>query len=179
MDLRSLMQQIQEGDREAFSTLYHRYNKIVLRIVLDEVKDVEAAKQIIKAVFSEAYNTIRQKGPYMGDLNGWFDALADKHIRHFKENGLKAAQEAQDAQKRQYSLEEARAIEEKVDARISDGEEKAQGSKNRGEIISFAGLCAFAVLLLWVLIGLLSKLEILPSIDIGYTWFNRVAFKLF
>ncbi|MDL2218324.1 hypothetical protein LJC27_06660 [Christensenellaceae bacterium OttesenSCG-928-M15] len=178
MDLLSLMQRIADGDREAFATLYNRYNKIVLRIALEKTDNKEDAVGVVKDVFKEVYSTIRTKGPYLGDINAWMDALSAKYARRrMLDQPVEETPPA--VSKKEYTSAEAKAIEKKADERIAVEETPEPRKKGKREIFSFAGLCLFALVLVWVLLGLLTTLEILPPFDLGYEWFNENLFRLF
>lgn len=205
MDLAGLMQRIQEGDREAFATLYSRYNKTVYRIAYESTGDSEKALIIVQGVFKEMYQTIREKGMYLGDLYGWLDALTTKHIglmqRARKENGTQQARPAAkrdmvreearvDARRptvgelkaqapRQYTKEEARALEARADARLFSEKEEQDEPREKSAALSIIGLSLATLLLLWVLLGLLGTLDVLPQWDLGYHWFNETFFRLF
>lgn len=224
MNLATLMQRIEQGDREAFATLYARYNQTVYTIALKQTGSADEAVLVVKAVFKEMYQTIREKGPYLGDLYAWLDALTDKHLRlmwHRHEQDALTQRQAPAAppppvpqmqqpvaapppvqqvmsyqqpqqayapgnfippappQPKQYSPEEAKALEQRVDARLFPEKEEKEKKKEKSSAPSFIALSLFAVLLLWILIGLLSTLEILPEWDLGYQWFNETFFRLF
>ncbi len=185
MDLNALMRRIQQGDREAFATLYTRYNKTVYRIALESTHNNEEAKHVVVAVFREMYQTIRSKGPYLGDLYGWLDALTAKQVRlrrmmrvNSKVETLANPQPVSSDRPRRYTEEEAAALEERAIRRLQNIPEKEE-QKQRSAWISMVALGATAVLLLWVLIGLLGTLSILPRWDLGYAWFNQTLFTLF
>jgi DNA-directed RNA polymerase specialized sigma24 family protein len=242
MDLSTLMRRIQQGDREAFATLYTRYNKTVYRIALDATHDSAEAVQVVIAVFREMYQTIRSKGPYLGDLYGWLDALTAKQIRLRRVMGGASSKPASPSQTaasappartsaassaRSYSQEEAAALQERALARLQRGEapaaaaaepmrspvyketerpprkavkkaksvpaaimdeeeydeeydeETAAEPSRAGGAFSVAILSLTALALLWVLIGLLGTLGILPQWQLGYAWFNQTLFPLF
>ncbi len=197
MDLNALMRRIQQGDREAFATLYTRYNKTVYRIALESTRNDEEAKHVVVAVFREMYQTIRAKGPYLGDLYGWLDALTAKQVRLRRMMRVGGAEEtmvspqpkpasvvspqfkaASVDRPRRYTEEEAAALEERALKRLQAIPEKEE-ERQRGGWVSIAVLGATAALLLWVLIGLLGTLSILPRWDLGYAWFNQTLFTLF
>ena len=240
MDLSTLMRRIQQGDREAFATLYTRYNKTVYRIALDATHDSAEAVQVVIAVFREMYQTIRSKGPYLGDLYGWLDALTAKQIRlrrvmggapsksvapSHTAAGAPPARTSAAPSARSYSQEEAAALQERALARLQRGEavvaaepmnspahketerpprksvkkaksvpaaimdeeeydeeydeEAAAEPPRAGGAFSVAILSLTALALLWVLIGLLGTLGILPQWPLGYAWFNQTLFPLF
>ena len=238
MDLNALMRRIQQGDREAFATLYTRYNKTVYRVALESTQNEEEARQVVVAVFREMYQTIRSKGPYLGDLYGWLDALTAKQARLRRMMRGDAApvevprtetarQEAphpevvwQEAPRqdiprqevprqepprrevprqesprmtivrpqtaaatvsdrpRRYTEEEAAALEERAQRRLMRLPEEEE-PEPRGAWLSVAALGVTALLLIWVLVGLLGTLSILPRWDLGYAWFNETLFPLF
>ncbi len=221
MDLSSLMRRIQQGDRDAFATLYTRYNKTVYRVALDATHDQNEAVQVVKAVFREMYQTIRTKGPYLGDLYGWLDALTAKQIRLRRLMRATPAA-ASSSSPRSYSPEEAAALQQRVNERLQrinaqpiepakaptvkeapaasvkkstvkslrtppdpdrdeeyeDEDEDMPVGKSSGAF-SIAALSVTALLLLWVLVGLLGSLGILPELPLGYAWFNQTLFPLF
>ena len=232
MDLSTLMRRIQQGDREAFATLYTRYNKTVYRIALDATRDSAEAVQVVIAVFREMYQTIRSKGPYLGDLYGWLDALTAKQIRLRRVMGGASSKPASPSQTsagapptaRSYSQEEAAALQERALVRLQRGEAavaaepinppaSARKEKKRpprkavkkaksvsaaimdeeeyeedeaiaapsraGGALSVVILSLTALALLWVLVGLLGTLGILPQWPLGYAWFNQTLFPLF
>jgi DNA-directed RNA polymerase specialized sigma24 family protein len=178
MDLLHLMQDIADGDREAFATLYNRFNKVVLRIALEKTQNKEDAMAIVKDVFKEVYQTIRTKGPYLGDINGWMDALTAKHARK-RMISSPVEETSPPISVQEFTSEQAQSIEKKAEERIAAEEPAKKNRGQRREMFSFIGLCAFALLLVWILLGLLTTLEILPPFDLGYSWFNENIFKLF
>jgi hypothetical protein len=222
MDLSSLMRRIQQGDRDAFATLYTRYNKTVYRVALDATHDKDEAVQVVKAVFREMYQTIRTKGPYLGDLYGWLDALTAKQIRLRRLMRATPAAAASSSSPRSYSPEEAAALQQRVNDRLQrinaqptepikapavkeapaapvkkstvrslrtppdpeayEDEDEDDDDKPAGKssgAFSIVALSVTALLLLWVLVGLLGSLGILPELPLGYAWFNQTLFPLF
>ena len=180
MDLSTLMRRIQQGDKEAFATLYTRYNKTVFRIALEATHSADEAVQIVKAVFREMYQTIRSKGPYLGDLYGWLDALTAKQIRLRRlTQGMQPAAQQQGAKPRRYTEEEAAEIEARALARIQNTPKQPEEEKKKTGTVSGIVLGITALALLWVLIGLLGTLHVLPQWELGYTWFNQTLFPLF
>ena len=224
MDLSSLMRRIQQGDRDAFATLYTRYNKTVYRVALDATHDKDEAVQVVKAVFREMYQTIRAKGPYLGDLYGWLDALTAKQVRLRRLMRATPAAAASPTSPRSYSPEEAAALQQRVNERLQrinaqpnepakapvvkeapaapakkstvkslrtppnpdvyeefedeDDDDDLPVGKSSGAF-SIAALSVTALALLWVLVGLLGSLGILPELPLGYAWFNQTLFPLF
>ncbi|MDL2258820.1 hypothetical protein LJC42_06680 [Eubacteriales bacterium OttesenSCG-928-K08] len=176
-DQLTIMSHIHAGDKQAFAALYSRYNKTVFRMAMYELGDEALAVEVVKEVFREIYQLIRMNGPYMGDFYAWLDSLTAKHIQMRR---IKPDAYYYGRNQREYSPAEAREIETKVDRRmaasapLSDEEERPY--RGLGSVI---GLSMMACSLIWVLVGLLGSLEVLPQWDLGYTWFNDVLFPLF
>lgn len=51
--------------------------------------------------------------------------------------------------------------------------------RNTGRILVMAGLSAMILLTVWMLIGLLMDVQVIPDMDLGYKWFNANVFNLF
>lgn len=177
MDLGTLMQRIQQGDREAFATLYARYNQTVYRMAYEQTGSQQESLEIVKAVFREMYQTILQNGPYLGDLYGWLDALTAKQLRlrRFQQQ----PQGGSVMPPRQYTEPQAQQIEQRAGERLQDEQlfEPEKKKKKRGVSMVILGL--LALVLVWVLVGLLGSLNVLPAWDLGYSWFNETLFPLF
>jgi len=163
MDLTVLMRRIQQGDKDAFKTLYSRYSKTVYRIALETTHNKEEAAAVVVAVFREARQLIITRGPYIGDLYGWLDALTAKQVRLL----------------RLYSDDGSRI--KKAEPKPSAQEEAPTFIKKprTGAAIVNALLALCAVALIWVLLGLLGSLNVFDELDLGYSWFNKAVFKLF
>lgn len=173
------MQRIQQGDREAFATLYARYNQTVYRIALEATGSQQDALEIVKAVFKEMYQTIVANGPYLGDLYGWLDALTAKQIRMRRFQQQPQAAAGSMLPPRQYSEPQAEAIETRAGERLQDEPLFEPDHRKRKRGVSMVILGVAAAMLVWVLIGLLGSLKVLPQWDLGYQWFNETLFPLF
>ena len=79
---------------------------------------------------------------------------------------------------RRYTEDEAAALEERAQRRLMRLPEEEE-PEPRGAWLSVAALGVTALLLIWVLVGLLGTLSILPRWDLGYAWFNETLFPLF
>ncbi len=51
--------------------------------------------------------------------------------------------------------------------------------KKRGDTVVTVLIVIFLLLFVWVLVGILMDLSVLPRIDLGYQWFNDTVFPLF
>ncbi len=169
MDLSVLMRRIQQGDKEAFKTLYCRYSKTVYRIAHETTHNKEEAKRVVVAVFREALQLIKTRGPYIGDLYGWLDALTAKQVRLLRLAG---------------GIDENEAELNKADTKSKTKEPKPTEEAQikvpkRYTAIVNALLAVCALALIWVLVGLLGALNVFSGLDLGYSWFNQAVFKLF
>lgn len=81
---------------------------------------------------------------------------------------------------RRYTEDEARALSARADELTTEPEDEPP-PPSRGFGYYFLTVLGFAgsLVLLWMLAGLLMRLNILPSYDLGYTWFNETLFPLF
>jgi RNA polymerase sigma-70 factor (ECF subfamily) len=66
-----LMLQVQEGDGDAFTVLFDRYNRLVLTVALRIVHDVGEAQEVAQNVFFEFYRSARRFDPARGTLKVW------------------------------------------------------------------------------------------------------------
>ena len=58
-------------------------------------------------------------------------------------------------------------------------DEKKHRKGRAGSVIGVILVVLLILLLLWLLFGFLGKMQILPSYDLGYTWFNNNVYPLF
>jgi RNA polymerase sigma-70 factor, ECF subfamily len=66
-----LMLQVQEGDGDAFTLLFDRYNRLVLTVAMRIVRDVGEAQEVAQSVFFEFYRSARRFDPARGTLKVW------------------------------------------------------------------------------------------------------------
>ncbi len=223
MELELLMEQVHRGDKEAFATLYSRYNNVVFRIAYNATRDKDQSIQVVKAVFKDVYETLRARGAVQGDFNAWLDGLTMSHLRFLEKNKpgaqvpvppspvfesvpvgvpaaprklqktaasarestpvnayrVETAQPRQERPARRYTPEEAQAIEQRARARLERTELEEEEKIYRPSLL--LGIAGFALCaeLLWLLVGLLMRLEVLPEVDLGFKWFNETFFPLF
>lgn len=176
MDLGTLMLRIQQGDREAFATLYARYNQTVYRIAFESTGNQQESLEIVKAVFREMYQTILANGPYLGDLYGWLDALTAKQLRMRR---FQQQPQGGNVLPPQYDMQQAQKIDVRASERLQDDQLFEPEKKRARRGFSMALLGIAAAMLVWVLIGLLGSLGVLPELNLGYSWFNDALFPLF
>jgi RNA polymerase sigma-70 factor (ECF subfamily) len=66
-----LMFEVQQGDGNAFTVLFDRYNRLVLTVALRIVHDATEAQEVTQDVFFEFYRTARRFDPARGTLKVW------------------------------------------------------------------------------------------------------------
>src|SRR5258707_7956393 len=66
-----LIIEVQEGDGNAFTVLFDRYNRLVLTVALRIVHDAAEAQEVTQDVFFEFYRSVRRFDPARGKLKVW------------------------------------------------------------------------------------------------------------
>lgn len=51
--------------------------------------------------------------------------------------------------------------------------------RKRGILAQIALNAVVCVIIVWIIVGLLYRVGVLPNLDLGYSWFNRAVFRLF
>lgn len=70
-----LMQQFQDGDRDAFTHLVHRYKHTIFRFILSRVKDQELASDLTQDVFVKLFKSAQLYQP-TGKFRSWLFRMA-------------------------------------------------------------------------------------------------------
>ena len=65
------MLDVQQGDGNAFTVLFDRYNRLVLTVALRIVHDAAEAQEVTQDVFFEFYRSARRFDPDRGTLKVW------------------------------------------------------------------------------------------------------------
>ena len=66
-----LMIHLQQGNGEAFTVLFDRYNRLVLTIALRHLHDAAEAQEVTQDIFFEFYRSARRFDPSRGKLKVW------------------------------------------------------------------------------------------------------------
>src|SRR5258708_7801926 len=66
-----LVLEVREGDGNAFTVLFDRYNRLVLTVALRIVHDAAEAQEVTQDVFFEFYRSVRRFDPARGKLKVW------------------------------------------------------------------------------------------------------------
>ena len=200
-----LIKRIQAGDKEAFKTIYAAYGRDVYLRARKELGSDTAAKGVVKQTFLNLQREILRAGAPT-DLAVRINELSEKELQLlrilagesaeavFEQTAQKAAEagaqsEAPAAQTQTETelppLERARgymAAEETGKGKRKKRVKAEAGAEKHGAgAVAFSALLltVFLLLLVWVGEGILMDFDILPSIDLGYGWFNAHIFPLF
>ena len=87
VDDKELMRQVQNGNVNAFSTLYKRYKAPLYYFILDHIKDVEFSKDLLQSTFERSW---KYKGSFKLDQNfkTWLFTIAKNRIKdHWHKGG--------------------------------------------------------------------------------------------
>lgn len=195
-----LIKRIQAGDKEAFKTIYAAYGRDVYLRARKELGSDTAAKSVVKQTFLNLQREIMRAGA-PADLGVRIYELSEKELQLlrilagesaeavFEQTAQKTAeagaQSEATAETELPPLERARgymSAEETGKGKRKKRVKGETGAQKRGAgavVLSALLLTVFLLLLVWVGAGILMDLDILPSIDLGYGWFNAHVFPLF
>ena len=151
MDSNQLLDRLKDRDMEAFHHLTERYGWKLYSYLKTRFRDKEQVDAAMNATLHQFYNAVAGSDD---PIEALLFSFADR-----------TCQNMTDGQS------------------IPSVESPAMRSDRKGENIFF--LVAFIVLVigiflaLWVIIGLLMGLGIMPEVDFGYSWFNEHIFPWF
>lgn len=203
-----LQKRIQNGDREAFRSVYNKYGRDVYLTALHALGSEEAARGVVKQTFLVLHTELMRAADDV-DLGVRIRELSENELLLLEilKNGggeqsasAVAARSKDTARARSYVAPEPEA-EDEVESVIpadlpplertraymradnapgsSPKREKKSNSSRFGHGLSAFLLFVFLLLLLWTLAGVLMGLGFIPKFDLGYEWFNRSVFPLF
>lgn len=189
MDNSDLLNRIKSKDREAFLQLMQTYGKGLYSRLLSQLGDRELADAAFKETLVGFYNTLTENDG--GDavealLYGYADRtrrqLLDSSLEHVIDETMDETADEAGPASAPPAREAAAAVPETVKEPESADEpesdeicDEAEDRKNPGGAgfwiaVIALGLCImFAV---WVIVGLLMDMSLLPEFDLGYDWFN-------
>lgn len=154
-------EQFREGSKYK-ADFFHEYSAKVYALASSHIKEEQAARAATKAVFIKAFN-ILSTVEYDGDdywplLKGYVMEEVAAHL-----NGRQLAQ-----------VVPVHTAEKAVP---STPHKRTDKRAQRG--IFFGFNIFLSVALIWLLLGLLTRLGVLHGVDLGYSWFNQNVFLLF
>ena len=203
-----LQKRIQNGDREAFRSVYTKYGRDVYLTALHALSSEEAARGVVKQTFLSLHHELMHATEDV-DIGLRVKELAENELlllEILKTGGGEQAASA--VTERAKSTERARTYvepdtepEDEAESAIpadlpplertraymradnapgaAPKRERKSGSSRFSQGLSVFFLIVFLLLLLWTLAGVLMGLGFVPKFDLGYDWFNRSVFPLF
>ena len=171
-------------DRDAVSILIGRYgNKIYARLY-EKLQDKQLADEAFrKTVFSFLETVKRLESDDLTEA--LFSCIADNVCREVQESADTARNPTDLVQERICPQETAapaisEATSESEAAAEAAEETKTPPKSGHGlEIAVLLFLIVIVVMLLWLVAGLGMQSGLIPTVDLGYTWFDRNIFPLF
>lgn len=203
-----LQKRIQNGDREAFRSVYTKYGRDVYLTALHALGSEEAARGVVKQTFLVLHNELMRALDDI-DLGVRIRELAENELlllEILKSGGGEQAASTVSARAKEPAAARSAAVEplavedesepaipadlpplERTRAYMradnapgtAPKREKKSRSSRFGQGLSVFFLVVFLLLLLWTLAGVLMGLGFIPKFDLGYDWFNLNVFPLF
>ncbi|MEA5060716.1 MAG: hypothetical protein VB049_11930 [Candidatus Pelethousia sp.] len=164
-------EQFREGSQYK-SEFYHEYSAKVYTLAYSHVKNEQASLNITKSVFLKAFDTLAVVNYDGDDYWPFLKGYALEEIASYLSG-------------RPLSSEAAGGPALSLDVAQPKSAPSQALSSRRGTLWKIRSTLMFllnlllAVVLAWLLVGLLIRLNILPALDLGYTWFNDNIFQLF
>ncbi len=205
MDKAALLRRIKstDTDEEAFRRLFNQYSEPVYKMLLEQCKDRQLAREALKSTFLRVQQTLKSEDE-IDSTYLWLSALAkaqlEKHqieksdraavLASLLEAPLVKAQAEEAAEPKAKQWQEPEAIQPPASAdlnpasvqaiRLLAKEQPLPKKRSRaGRVFVLTLLGVLILCVLWVIAGLLMDIQVLPEIDLGYTWFNTQVFSLF
>ena len=164
MHYSELLDRMRERDPEAFLEMTDRYGWAVYQTIRRKYPDRETADRIYRDTMNAFYLAVQD--PRCEDpLEGLLCALSDRVTPEAEPVSPVTAGEEVPGE-----LPEISASEE-----TADRPEQTQRRRKRSGLWSFLGsalVMAGIFLMLWIILGLLMSMKLIPWADLGYTWFN-------
>lgn len=169
---RALFKKIMTRDRSSFETLSENYGWKLYSYIRRNSPDKETAERVFSDTFSRFYDTLEN---YQGDdpIEAMLYACADDvsvQKTEDRENGSTAGQ---------WSIgHEAGFALPEVDLKKYEKKKEPLG------IRIFYGICIALLILgilaaLWIMVWMLMSMNLIPYLDLGYSWFNAHIANLF
>ncbi len=182
MEQTDLLQRIQNGDQEAFRALFHAYAEPIYYTLFKKCGSKATARMLLKRVFQDVRSSLKRQeevDPTALWLNALANWQADTHL--FCRTETEAVwQDMQTARQAEAPQDTEHIQAEPAQPELRREPFTPPTAKNRR--VSVAGLIillTLGVCLIWVTVGLLMEIQVLPRVDLGYEWFNTAVFHLF
>lgn len=205
MNSHELQQRIQNGDRDAFRTLYSACGPRVYQLAYDALGDESATRSVVKQVFLTLHREIQRSTSPL-DIDARLSALTREELRTARllsgdftavqaEEPAAAAQNVAQPDPQPVAAPEPAAPQlpplQRAEAYM-EAERKGKPGKrdkrahapeeerpHRSSAVITVLIVLFLLMFLWVLAGILMDFAIIPRFDLGYQWFNDTVFPLF
>ena len=177
-----LLNRVQAKDRDAFVELMKKYGVKLYSRLLVKLGDRQLADAAFKETMVGFYKSLTEnegEDAISAFLAGYGDNVSDRligdYFDHIVEN---TADCVESAGYRKLNLPVPELEEEEntyYDENDVSGENEAESPliSRKGWIFAVSLLSTCALLVIWVIIGLLCGMGIIPELDLGYTWFNN------
>ena len=182
-----LLNRVKNKDREAFVEFMHKYGTKLYSKLLAKLGDRHLADAAFKETMIGFYKSLTEnegEDAISALLSGYgeevsskiqddyFDAVIEK-TADCAENSPISRLKLPVPETKSESIEEAEAEEQDFD------EEDYNELSRPAWIFAVCALSFCALVVLWVIIGLLWAMGTLPSFDLGYSWFNSTIAEWF
>lgn len=197
----SLQERIHRGDRDAFRALYSEYSRDVYLTAQEALQSDALARAVVKQVFLRIHREILDAGGPI-DTDRRIDLLTNEEIRIQRiargDTGSEILQEVRTPRRLDRRAEPPRTAAapqasqqqgspmQRVQMRYVPSGAAGQPPRSApqkgigfGRVLGLIALILFFLVFAWALCGILMALGVLPSIDLGYGWFDRTVFRLF
>ena len=171
-ELFNIIQGIRKGDRDSCLALYQRYYQQIFKGAYQATHDQNLSIGILKAVYKKMLLAAKT-----GAAEDYFDFFVQRSLEEElaslpHEGASSPATESQTDFVREDRREYASA---------SRRSRKRRKKSRRGPLYYLLNVLLWIVIaaLVWAIVGLLMSLSVLPSYDLGYSWFNANLFQLF
>ena len=184
MDRDVLLNHLKQGDCEAFQQFYDQYGLPAYRYIYEKTGDTERTRTIWKNTFRTLVARLRGcEDPDLPLL--WLTALADAQLA----GGTSATTLPKDTDSMsdtsadippRDSIHSDRTASPEAPAAICSPEiSTADFPRRTGLAVLLIFLIILAAVAVWIGAGFLMTQNVLPSYDLGYSWFNNHIFHLF
>lgn len=176
-----LLNRVKNKDRDAFVELMKKYGEKLYAKLLENLGDRRLADAAFKETMIGFYKSLTEND---GDdaisslLSGYAETVSSRmQIDYLEDIIEKTADCAENSEFGRLGLpvpkvkevEAENIIDQIHDSDISDNPTISRS----GWFLAVTTLSVCALIVLWIIIGLLCSMDVLPNINLGYEWFNN------
>lgn len=184
-----IQERAHNGNREAFREIFNEYSREVYAYIHTALADEQQTKDSVKQVFLGLFREL-MKAEKDIDLAERLTELTNEEIKIARMAGgnlspIKeecAVSGGKDAVAEDVEDEDDIFDEEDLDDEDEDEDDDLPEKKKKGNVgttIAVIFLVLLILIFLWLVAGILMDYGIIPTIDLGYSWFNAHVFDLF